>query len=138
MRLPRTLAKALAVILTPALLVCSTAQSTNAAMVATQQVVDASAAADARVRLRAFLEREDVEHVLVRWGVSTTEAKSRVEALSDAEVTRAAARLDALPSGGDGTVGIIVGALLLIFIVLLITDLLGLTDVFPFIKKHRH
>jgi hypothetical protein len=34
-------------------------------------------------------------------------------------------------------VGIIVGAILLVFFVLLITDLLGLTDVFPFVKKHR-
>jgi hypothetical protein len=107
-------------------------------MVATNQVVRASAALDARARLHAFLAREDVERVLVRWGVSPAQAKSRVDALSDAEVAKAAAHLDALPSGGDGTVGIIVGALLLIFIVLLITDLLGLTDVFPFIKKRRN
>jgi len=30
----------------------------------------------------------------------------------------------------------VVGALVFIFVVLLVTDLLGLTDVFPFVKKH--
>jgi len=106
-------------------------------MVATQQVLQTSAPAGARARLHAFLDREDVQRVLERWGVSTAEAKSRVDALSDSEVASVAGRLDSLPSGGDGTIGIIVGAILLVFLVLLLTDLLGLTDVFPFIKK-RH
>ena len=39
------------------------------------------------------------------------------------------------PSTGEGAVGVIVGAALIIFLVLLITDLLGLTDVYPFVKK---
>jgi hypothetical protein len=44
--------------------------------------------------------------------------------------------LDELPAGeGAGAIGVIVGAILIIFLVLLVTDLLGLTDVFPFVKK---
>ncbi len=44
------------------------------------------------------------------------------------------ARIDQLPAGGDG-LGVIVGAAVLIFPVLLITDVLGVTDIFPFVKK---
>jgi hypothetical protein len=41
-----------------------------------------------------------------------------------------------MPAGGDG-IGAVVVAILIVFLVLLITDLAGLTDVFPFVKKHR-
>jgi hypothetical protein len=43
--------------------------------------------------------------------------------------------IENMPAGGD-TVGIVVVTLLVVFIVLLITDLVGLTHVFPFVKKH--
>jgi hypothetical protein len=39
-----------------------------------------------------------------------------------------------MPAGG-GAFGIIIGAALFVFIVLLITDMAGATDVFPFVKK---
>ena len=38
---------------------------------------------------------------------------------------------------GQGAIGVIIGAALIIFLVLLITDIVGITDVFPFVKKHR-
>jgi hypothetical protein len=43
-----------------------------------------------------------------------------------------ATNLDQLPAGGS-----VVGALVLIFLVLLVTDLLGLTNVYPFVKHNR-
>jgi hypothetical protein len=49
---------------------------------------------------------------------------------------RLAQKLDQLPAGGDG-LGVVIGAALVVFIVLLITDILGYTDVFTFVKK-RH
>jgi len=58
---------------------------------------------------------------------------ARVAALSDDEAARLASRIDQLPAGGDG-VGAVVGALLLVFIILLFTDILGFTHVFPFTK----
>jgi hypothetical protein len=44
-----------------------------------------------------------------------------------------ATNMDQLPAGGDS----FIGALVFIFIVLLITDLLGLTSIFPFVKHPR-
>ena len=53
-----------------------------------------------------------------------------MDALSDEEVLQLAARLDSLPAGGDG----FIGALVFVFLVLLITDIIGLTKVFPFTR----
>jgi hypothetical protein len=57
-----------------------------------------------------------------------------VAALSDDEAAALAQQVDALPAGGDG----LVGALVLIFVVLLVTDILGLTKVYPFTRSVRH
>jgi hypothetical protein len=67
-------------------------------------------------------------------GIAPQEAEARVAALSDEEVDKIAGRIDELPSG-EGGLGVIVGAAVLIFIILLITDLIGLTSVFGFTKK---
>lgn len=107
----------------------------QAAMVGTESVIDQASHSADRERLRNFLMREDVQKAMEKQGVSPAEALGRVDSLSDAEVSKVAGRLDALPAGGDA--GSIVGALLLIFFVLLITDLLGLTHVYPFVYHRR-
>jgi len=106
-----------------------------AALVPTEAAVGARSAQEARERINSLLSREEVQAQLKLHGIDPLEAKARVDSLSDAEAVEAANRIDQLPAGGS-TVGIIVGAILLVFLVLLITDLLGLTDVFPFVKKH--
>jgi hypothetical protein len=138
MRLRKTLARLIALALTPALLCCFTAQSVTAAMVSTARVANQAHDTGSRERVGAFLERADVQQVMERWGVHPEEAKARVAALTDAEIADIASHLDSLPAGAGGSVvGPIVGAIVLIFLVLLVTDLLGLTDVFPFVKKKR-
>lgn len=132
----KTFAKAVALVVIPAFFGCVTAQSAAAAMVSTARVVEASAHSDARAKVHAFIARADVQDVMTSWGVSPEEASARVAALTDQEVSDLAARIDAMPAGGN-VVGIVVGAILFVFLVLLLTDLLGLTDVFPFIKKKR-
>ena len=67
---------------------------------------------------------------------ATAEHARHIAALTDEEARELAARIDALPAGGDG-VGSVVGALVLVFIILLITDLLGWTKVFPFTRTIR-
>lgn len=102
-----------------------------AKLVSTDAVIAAEHASAQRARVAAFLAREDVQGQMSALGVDVEEARARVDTLSDAEVAAIAGRLDELPAG-QNTVGIIVGAALFVFIVLLITDLLGLTHVFPF------
>jgi hypothetical protein len=100
----------------------------SADIVTTDQIY----ASSERERVRSFLEREDVRSQLQSFGVDTDAAKARVDALSDQEVGELAGRIDQLPAGAG-----IVGVLFTVFIVLLVTDILGLTKVFPFTRSVR-
>lgn len=103
----------------------------RAELVPTEAVL--SDAGAARGQVGALLVRDEVTRELRELGVDPEQARARVAALSDAELAEIAGRLDQLPAGGDA-VGAIVTALLIVFIVLLITDIVGATDVFPFVK----
>ncbi len=101
----------------------------QAGMLATPTV----AASSAKERILSILGRDDVRAQLQSLGVNPAEAKARVAALTDDEAAQVAANMDSLPAGGDG-IGALVGAALLVFLVLLLTDILGFTHVFPFTK----
>jgi hypothetical protein len=105
----------------------------QAALIGTDQVIDTSAAAADRARVAAFLARDDVRGELEAMGVNPDEAAARVAGMSDPEVRKMAARIDTLPAG-QGVAEALISAALIIFIVLLVTDLMGVTDVFPFVK----
>lgn len=108
--------------------------SAQASLISTEQISSNQTAQENRERVRAFFEREDVQVQLQAHGVNSAEAKGRVDAMTDNEVATVAGHLDNLPAGGD--LGII-GLILFIFIVLLITDILGLTKVFSFTRSLR-
>ena len=97
---------------------------------------DAALASPAKERVIGFLDRTEVRAQLESFGVNPADAKARVAALTDDEAAQLAAKIDQLPAGADAA-GALIGALLLIFIVLLITDILGVTKVFPFTKPMK-
>ncbi len=99
-------------------------------LVSTQSVLDAMQMDAERERIGALLARTDVREQLISYGVELSEVEARVAALSDQEVRQMAEQLDQMPAGANG----VVGALLTVFIILLVTDLLGLTHVFPFTR----
>lgn len=109
-------------------------QSAQAALISTEQVVAVGAAQQARIKVAAALQRAEVQAALGKYGISPEEAQARTAALSDAEALSVAQQIDTLPAGGDG----VIGALIFIFVVLLVTDILGLTKVFPFTRSVRH
>ncbi len=89
--------------------------------------------ASPRERVEAFLEREDVKAELVALGVDPAEARARVQTLSQAELDAIAGKIDTLPAG-EGflvTFALVAGIIFLIFI---ITDMAGITNVFTFVK----
>ncbi len=106
----------------------------QAATIPTHDAIEAAApaAADARAALESLLARADVQEGLARYGVDTEQAAARVAAMSDAEVAELHGRLGEVPAGGS-----VVGAIVFIFVLLLITDILGLTKVFPFTRSVR-
>lgn len=102
----------------------------QAGMIAPSTYAQGSAA-DPHQQLHDFLARDDIRAELVKLGVDPAAAQARVDALTQEEAALAAQRMPEMPAGGDG----VIGAIVFIFLVLLITDLLGLTDVFPFVNK---
>ena len=103
----------------------------QAGMLPTESALAGTSAA--RERIASALERRDVRAQLEAYGVNPADVSARIATLSDDEAAQLAERLGTLPAGGDG-VGAVVGALVLVFIILLITDILGFTHVFPFTK----
>ena len=130
-KLFRRLAMAMAVVFGISNTLATTA---SAGMVGTDQIVTQTQVADARATIDGFMARDDVQQKFESLGVDPAEAETRVAALSDAEAVDLAKKIDEMPAG-QGALGAIVGAAVLIFIVLLITDLLGFTHVFGFTNK---
>lgn len=85
-----------------------------------------------RGKVNSFFARNDVREALVKQGVNPDSAIARVHAMTDAEVVQLAARVDQAPAGGE-----VLGVLFAIFIILLVTDILGLTKIFPFTRSAR-
>ncbi len=98
-------------------------------LISTEQ---AAAAQPARALLEQTLSRVDVVAALQARGVDIDAARDRVAALTDAEAAQVAQQIDQAPAGGDA-----LGVVLTIFVVLLITDILGWTKVFPFTRTIR-
>ncbi|MDC8783763.1 PA2779 family protein [Roseateles koreensis] len=88
--------------------------------------------ADAHARVDAFFARADVQRALVSQGVDPLAAQARVAALSDAELAQLDGRITQAPAGGD-----VLGLIFTVFVILLVTDILGFTKVFPFTRSIR-
>lgn len=119
-------------LLASVLIVCTTALgfpgSPQAAMIGTEA---AAAASEDRARVVSVLQRQDVRAGLAAHGVDPADVEQRVAAMTDEEVAQLAGRIDELPAGG------VIGLIVLVFVILLITDILGLTKVFPFTRTIR-
>ncbi len=76
------------------------------------------------------LDKQEVRDELIAMGVDPKEAETRLKALSNEEIASVLTQMENETAGGNG----VVGALLTVFIILLVTDLLCLTKVFPFTR----
>lgn len=102
------------------LLAAGWATSGQAAVISTAEHLQSSQAA---VSDAAQL-RQSVQQRLVALGVTNQDALARVAALSQEELQLLAERMDELPAGG------IAGTLGVLFVVLLVLELVGVTDIF--------
>jgi hypothetical protein len=87
-------------------------------------------AGSARSHVASVLQRTEVRARLQALGVDPSQVQARVAALSDDEAAQLAARLDELPAGGSDFLAIA----LIVFLVLLFTDIMGYTKIFPFTR----
>jgi ribosomal protein S13 len=109
-------------------------QSVLAAMIETQATLDITVKGqEARNTIKTILAREDAQAVLRAQGIDPLEAMARVDSLTDAEAQRIADQIEELPAGGGFflTFLLVVG---IIVVILIITDAMGYTNVFTFVK----
>jgi hypothetical protein len=109
------------------------AQRAGAALVRTEAVLQEGRAHELREAWVAAVQRAEVREALHAQGVSPKEAQARVLSLSDSEILDIAERMDELPAGQG--VGEVLVAVVLVFAVLVVLDVAGVTDVFPWIEK---
>lgn len=76
-------------------------------------------------RIRTTMAREDVRTTLIGMGVDPMEAELRLDALTDTELVMLNQQMDELPAGGS-----VLGVLGAVLVVLLVLELLGVTNVF--------
>lgn len=103
--------------------------SAQAAMIANDQVINQVQQLNSKAELMHFISRADIQQQLLDMGVSTEDIEARINMMTDQEVAQLNQQLEDLPAGGD-----VLGVILIVFIIFVITDLMGATNIFPFIK----
>ena len=112
-----------------ALLMLTPVMGAQAALLGTDTLITGARSQQSISELQQLLGREDAQQQLLALGVNPDQVRERVASLSDSELARINRGIDSLNAGGDSVLGI----LLVIFIVFVITDALGATNIFPFI-----
>ena len=102
----------------------------QAGMISTSEMQSQQQASMDRQQILTLLDRAEVQQQLIGMGVDIDAAKDRVGQLTANELSQLNAQMGELPAGGN-----ILGLLVLIFLVFVITDVIGATDIFPFIKS---
>jgi hypothetical protein len=109
-------------------------QVSSAQIVSTGVVLEQSTDLSSKEKLMKIISREDVTNKFQELGVDSKAIEARVASMTDEEASKIALQIDTLPAGADAGVSIL-SAVVFIFVVLLITDILGLTKVFNFTKS---
>jgi hypothetical protein len=100
----------------------------QAAMIGTDALLQQQQLQLDREQLQQLLERDEVQKQLVELGVNVEDAQARVAQMNDSEVQLLNQRLGELPAAGD-----VLNIAFLVFLVFVITDMMGASDIFPFI-----
>ena len=116
-----------------ALLVIMPMMPAQAAMIDNNQIVNPVQPGEARDNLQQFLDQDATRQQLMAWGVNPDSIKQGVDSLTDSELARINQELGNLEAGGTSVLGV----LLIIFLVFVITDVIGATNIFPFITPVR-
>jgi hypothetical protein len=103
----------------------------QSAMIDNSQLIGGTSTTD-RAALMESLDRTQVRDYLSGMGVDAEQVKLRVAQMTDQEILALNQRMGDLPAGGDG-----LGIILFIFVLFIITDAIGATDIFPFVHPVR-
>jgi outer membrane protein OmpA-like peptidoglycan-associated protein len=117
------------------LMLSGLSQSVTAAMIGTESIIKVDRGQNPRDYLNNLLARKEIQAALISQGIDPQEAQDRIINLSDDEIGKFVQEMDQLHAGG-GFLETFIVIVFLIFLILLVTDISGYTDVFPFVKKH--
>ena len=100
-------------------------QPSGAAVISSQELIDAEARSDRIAKIETVLARKEVVEQFARFGVSPEQAQTRIRNLTDEELVQLEGSMASDVAGGDAlaTIGTV-------FLVLLILELVGVTDIF--------
>ena len=111
-------------------------QSAFGAIIGTEELLNEAYGQSAKAYLKELLARQDIQNALISQGIEPEEAAARIDSLSNAEAVRAADQFEQLKAGG-GFLETFLILVFLTFLILLITDIAGYTDIFPFVKPMK-
>jgi hypothetical protein len=111
-------------------LICLSTGSVQAAMISTAQIVQAGSQDNERQVLLQVIHRADVQQQMASMGVSSADIESRIATMTQQELGQLNQQISDLPAGGS-----VLGIILTLFIVFVITDAVGATDIFPFVHS---
>ena len=112
-------------------------QSALAALVDTETVIKNDRITETRNYLKQALERQEVKNALTARGLDPLEAQARINSLSDSEIAAIADQMDQLPAGGDSLFIFLIVIPLIAFVVIVVLDAMGYTDILPFVKPAK-
>jgi len=107
--------------------------SVNAGVVSNATIIANEQSNVSRAQLLQWLSRDDVAKQMSALGVNRADVESRINVMTPEELAQFNQQADQLPAG-SGVIGIIV----LFFVIFIITDIIGATDIFPFIHPVSH
>jgi hypothetical protein len=100
-------------------------QVSHAEVIGTEQLISSEAREAAMTRIESIVMRDDVRQQLSNLGVSQEVVLARVDRMTDSELASFESSLSQGIVGGDALA--VIGA---VFLVLLILELVGVTDIF--------
>lgn len=121
----RRLRKAVSLIVVTTMLSLGVSAPGYATMLGTDAILAGDSVQQQRDYVRELLDRDDVQQQLVSLGVDPLDAEQRVDAMTEQEIQTLTTQLEEMPAGAGA-----LGLLAFVLVVLLITDLLNLTNVY--------
>lgn len=111
-------------------------QTSWAQMASTEALFEHSVTLSPKEKVMQFTAREDVARILGQMDVDPKMIEERVASMTDKEASQIAHKIDTMPAGSNAA-GALIGAAVFVFVLLVITDILGLTKVFNFTRSVR-
>jgi len=100
----------------------------SAAVFTSEQVIANQQFNFNKQQILSYVDSAEVQNKLIELGVSPADAKQRIANMTAEELNALNSQMNEMPAGG------IVGIVVTVLVVVVVTDLMGLTDVYPFIR----